>query len=95
MDLNTITNIIMWLIGGIAACFVFALSFAFAVKERISILTEKQRNCEFVIEHLTKSGENIKSQIQSHDMILERMQADMKHIVKGIDEINAKISNLN
>lgn len=95
MDLGTISNIIMWLIGGIAGCFIFALSFVFNVKEKLSILSEKQKNCEFVIEHLTRSGENIKGQIQAHDMVLERLQSDMKHIVKGIDEINAKLTKIN
>lgn len=87
MDIGTISSVIMWLIGGVAACFVFALSFAFSVKEKISVITEKQRNFEFVIEHLTKAGENIKSQIATHDIALEKMQNNIVSMKEGIDEI--------
>lgn len=87
MDIATISNIVMWLVGGLAGCFVFALSFAFAVKEKISVITEKQRNCEFVIEHLTKAGDNIKAQIASHDIVLEKMQSDIGYMKSGIEDI--------
>lgn len=91
-DIATISSIIMWLIGGIAACFIFALSFAFAVKEKISVMSEKQRNSEFVLEHLTNAGENIKQQIATHDIVLEKMQNNLSSMKEGIDDIKRMLS---
>lgn len=92
MDLATISSIIMWLIGGVAACFVFALSFAFAVKEKLSVIAEKQRNAEIFIDHVTKSGENIKQQIATHDIALEKMQNNLASMKEGIDDIKRMLT---
>ena len=94
MDVGTISSIIIWIIGGLAMLIVWAVSFAFSTREKLSLLNQglavMERDVKAqreIVDHLTRTGENIKVQLGQQMNDINVIKNQIGSLATGQDKI--------
>lgn len=87
MSLETTIDIIKWVLGGLGMACIWLFNFYVNYAKKMVSVEQRLNAEETLSAHFIKTGENIKEQLANHDLIVNELRSDIRHMKETQERI--------